>query len=96
MARRHYLVSYDISDDRRRTQVFKVLDSWGDHAQFSVFFAELTPTELVRLKTKLDGLINHDDDQILILDLGPAANSLGEGLTTLGRTYHPPSRVVVI
>jgi CRISPR-associated protein Cas2 len=96
MARRHYLFSYDISDDKRRTRVFKILDSWGDHAQYSVFFSELNPTELARLKTKLDGVINHDEDQVLVLDLGPEANPLEEGLVCLGRTYHPASRVMVV
>ncbi len=96
MARRHFLFSYDMSDDKRRTRVFKILESWADHAQFSVFFAELNATELARLKMKLDRVINHDDDQILILDLGPDANPLEEGLVCLGRTYHPPARVVVV
>ena len=96
MARRRYLFSYDISDDKRRTRAFKILDAWGDHAQFSVFFAELNPTELIRLKTKLDRVIKHDEDQVLILDLGPETTPLGEDLECLGRTYHPPTRVVVV
>jgi CRISPR-associated protein Cas2 len=73
VARRRYLFSYDISDDKRRTRAFKVLDAWGDHAQYSVFFAELNDSELVRLKGKLEAIIHHDEDQVLILDLGPRA-----------------------
>ena len=96
MARRRYLVSYDISDDKRRTRTFKVLDAWGDHAQYSVFFAELSPKELAGLKTRLDKLINHDEDQILILDLGPQTNALDESLECLGKAYHAPTRVVVV
>jgi CRISPR-associated protein Cas2 len=96
VARRRHLFSYDISDDKRRTRTFKILDAWGDHAQYSVFFAELNDTELAGLKMRLDGVINHDEDQILILDLGPLANPLEEGLECLGKTYHPPTRVVVV
>jgi CRISPR-associated protein Cas2 len=96
VARRRYLFSYDISDDKRRTRAFKILDAWGDHAQFSVFFAELNATELVRLKTRLDSVIKHDEDQVLILDLGPETSPLAEGLECLGRTYHPATRVVVV
>jgi len=96
MARRRYLFSYDISDDKRRTRVFKILESWGDHAQFSVFFAELNPTELARLKGKLDGVINHDEDQVMVLDLGADANPLEERLACLGRAYFPPARVLVV
>ena len=96
MARRRYLLSYDISDDKRRNRTFKLLDAWGDHAQYSVFFVELNETELVRLKATLDGVIKHDEDQILILDLGPQTSALEEGLECLGKAYHPPTRVVVV
>ena len=96
MARRRYLISYDISDDKRRTRTFKILDAWGDHAQYSVFFAELNPTELMRLKARLDAIIHHEEDQILILDLGPHTSPLKEGLECLGKAYHPPARVVVV
>jgi len=96
MTRRRYLFSYDISDDKRRTRAFKILDAWGDHAQYSVFFSELNPTELASLKARLDGVINHDEDQILILDLGLQASPLEDGLECLGKTYHVPTRVVVV
>ena len=96
MARRRYLFSYDISDDKRRNRTFKILDSWGDHAQYSVFFAELNGAEMAGLRRKLDGAIHHEEDQILILDLGPLTNPLEEGLECLGKAYHPPARVVVV
>jgi len=96
VARRHYLLSYDIADDKRRTKVFKTLEAWGDHAQYSVFFSELSSTELARLKSRLDRLIHHGDDQILILDLGPDSTPVEQGLQCLGRAYHPPVRVVVV
>ncbi len=94
--RRRYLFSYDISDDKRRTAVFKTLRDHGDHAQFSVFFCELDRTELARLKGKLDELIHHRDDQILILDLGPDHSPLDADLDCLGRKYEPPGRVLVV
>lgn len=96
MARRHFLLSYDISDDKRRTKIFKLLDAWGDHAQYSVFFAALNPAELAKLKLKLDGIIHHEQDQILILDLGPQTKPLEEGLECLGKAYRPATRVVVV
>jgi len=96
MARRRYLVSYDIADDKRRTRAFKTLDSWGDHAQYSVFFAELNDTELARLRSKLDAIIHHEEDQVLILDLGPQTSPLNDALECLGKAYHPPSRVIVV
>ncbi len=41
--RRRYLITYDISDDKRRARVFKSLRNRGDHLQFSVFLCELNP-----------------------------------------------------
>lgn len=53
MERRHYLVTYDISDDKRRDAVFRLLLGHGDHAQYSVFFCELSGRELVELRARL-------------------------------------------
>jgi CRISPR-associated protein Cas2 len=96
MSRRRYLVTYDISDDKRRTAVFRTLRDSGDHAQYSVFFCELDRAELALLKARLDGLVNHDHDQVLILDLGPRVNPLETGLQCIGRVYQAPARVLVV
>ena len=96
MPRRHYLVTYDISDDKRRTRVFKILHDFGDHAQYSVFFCEINEQELAILKAKMNRVVNHDEDQILILDLGTHTEPLERGLECVGRTYQPPSRVTVV
>lgn len=96
MARRRYLISYDISDDKRRTHVFKALRDNGDHVQFSVFFCELNEKELVRLRMELDEAINHRQDQIVILDLGGSHIPLESALVCLGKAYNPPSRVLVV
>jgi len=96
MSRRRYLVTYDISDDKRRNAVFKILRDSGDHAQYSVFFCELSPREIAVVKAKLHEVIHHDQDQVLILDLGPRVNPLEKGLECVGRVYQPPSRVLVV
>jgi CRISPR-associated protein Cas2 len=96
MARRHYLVSYDVSDDKRRNKVFKTLHGFGDHAQYSVFFCELSDQELVQLRTKLRAAIHHKEDQVLIVDLGTNTRPLEEGIEVLGRGYQPSTRVVVV
>ena len=48
--RTSYLVSYDISDDKRLRQVFKIMRGYGDHLQYSVFECQLTPMDLVKLE----------------------------------------------
>jgi CRISPR-associated protein Cas2 len=96
MERRHYLVCYDISDDRRRDNVFRILLGQGNHAQYSVFFCELSERELVELRTRLRACIHVAEDQVLIVDLGKASRPLVAGVEALGRRYDPPVRTVVV
>jgi len=96
MSRKRFLVTYDVSDDKRRTQIFKTLYAYGDHAQYSVFFCELNAREYVELCSKLRRVLHDKEDQILILDLGAAANPLDAGLQCLGRPYRPASSVLVV
>ena len=96
--RRRYLVTYDISDDKRRERVFKTLRDRGDHVQFSVFLCELNPREYALLKGQLQEFVHYREDQVLILDLGLADNAfeIGQGLDYVGFAYSPPQRVMVV
>lgn len=96
MSRRHYLVTYDVSDDKRRTLLFDYLQGQGDHAQFSVFFCDLDAKELATLRAQTTQIINHKEDQVLILDLGPAVQSLDQALEVLGLPYQPLTRTLVV
>ena len=96
MSRRHYLITYDVSDDKRRNRVFQTLRDHGDHAQYSVFFCQLTAMELAALRGQLIEFIHPRQDQVLIVDLGEAHNPLDAGLESLGRRYLPPTRVLVV
>lgn len=96
MPRRHYLVTYDITEDKRRHRVFKLLESLGNHVQYSVFFCDLNPRELAETKADLDNLVDHDDDQVLLLDLGPHEPTREQMLDIVGRPYVPPTRVQVV
>lgn len=95
--RRHYIVSYDVSDDKRRNKVFDHLEGRGDHAQFSVFFCQLNPAELAQLRSDLAAIIHHTEDQVLIVDLGPAHNPLDGGIECVGKPFTGSrARVVVV
>lgn len=96
MARRQYLISYDIADDKRRTQVFKTLTGQGDHVQFSVFLCALNRREWADLRGRLGEMIHHRDDQIIILDLGDADSDIQRILDCLGKRYNPAPRVRII
>lgn len=96
MARRRYLVTYDISDDKRRTRVFKICFAIGDHTQYSVFVCDLSERERIQLEAQLTEFVHHLEDQILFVDLGPAELEHGRVITALGMKYEPPVRAVVI
>ena len=58
------VVTYDISEDKRRTKIHKVLKSYGQWMQFSVFECVVTKTEYARLRNRLSGLIEPEVDSI--------------------------------
>jgi len=58
------VVSYDVKDNRRRNRVLKVLKNFGQHIQYSVFECELKKEDFLRLKRKLERLINKEEDSI--------------------------------
>ncbi len=70
--RNTFLCSYDVTADRRRNRVFKKLRGYGDHVQYSVFLCDLTRKERVKLEAEVTELIQHREDQILLVDLGPS------------------------
>ena len=96
MSRRHYLVSYDVADDKRRTRLFKLLEGEGDHAQYSVFFCELSQAELAGLRATITEIIHDREDQVMILDLGTGDRPLDQGLEVLGSPYNPLTRTLVV
>lgn len=85
--RNTYLVTYDICDDKRLRQVFKTMRNWGDHLQYSVFECQLNGAELHQLKLELKDIINAAHDQVLFVDLGPAAGRGERVIEALGRPY---------
>jgi CRISPR-associated protein Cas2 len=66
----YYLVCYDISDDRIRYRVVKVLKGVGVRIQKSVFeCAELTEKQFLEMKDRLEALIDHTGDSIYYIRL---------------------------
>jgi CRISPR-associated protein Cas2 len=82
-----YLVTYDICDDKRLRQVFKTMRNWGDHLQYSVFECQLNGAELHKLKQELKPIIHAGQDQVLFVDLGPAAGRGERVIEAIGRPY---------
>jgi CRISPR-associated protein Cas2 len=85
--RQSYLVCYDISDDKRLRKVFKTMRGYGDHLQYSVFECQFRPSDLIRCRSELSRIINHDEDQVLFVHLGRAEGRGDRVITALGQPY---------
>jgi CRISPR-associated protein Cas2 len=94
--RQTYIVTYDITSDKRRGRVFKHLKGYGDHLQLSVFRCDLSRRELVELRTKLADIIHHVQDQVLFVDVGPAEGRGSTAINSIGRIYIEPERSAVV
>lgn len=95
MPRRRSIVSYDVSDDKRRDCVFRVLRNFGDSIQFSVFLCELSATERVRLVGALHGCIHQREDRVMIIDLGAVDHEDETRIEWIGRRPEPTPRIRV-
>lgn len=87
--RKTFLVCYDICNDKRLAKVHKTMRAFGDHLQYSVFECQLAPAELSRCRHLLGAIINHDEDQVLFVDLGPSEGRGDRVITALGKPYSP-------
>jgi CRISPR-associated protein Cas2 len=97
MARRFYLVSYDVADDKRRTRVFKLLRDTGDRVQYSVFCCQLNPRELHALKEAVRERLDREEDQTLFLDAGVVDGQRPEPeISFVGRKWEPEIRSQIV
>lgn len=91
-----YIVTYDISNDDRRNRVFAALRGHGDHLQYSVFRCDLSDVERVALGAVLHQIVEHLEDQVLFIDLGPVDGRASGCVTSIGRKYLAPERSVLV
>ena len=80
-----YIVSYDISDRVRWAKVYKTIRGFGEHLQLSVFQCDLTPAQRVRMKAVLSEVIDHEQDQVVFIDLGPTEGREVKEIEAIGR-----------
>ncbi len=90
--RQRYIVTYDIADQRRLRLVFKLLKGFGEHLQLSVFRCDLTAMRLAQMKAALNDVIHAQEDQVLIIDVGPTEGRGAEVVESLGKAYVEEAR----
>ena len=75
MARRRYLVAYDIRDDRRLRGIAGCMEGYGTRIQYSVFVCDLSDREKVIMRGDIEGLMKTSEDSVMVIDLGQAGDS---------------------
>lgn len=65
----HYTVAYDITDDKRRNRVAKILKDFGTRIQYSVFECNTDRRALLRLQSRLGKVIDLGEDTITFYHL---------------------------
>jgi CRISPR-associated protein Cas2 len=59
------IIAYDISNDRKRDKVSKLLGRYGTRANYSVFECALTDSQLEDLREEILLLIDEQTDRVL-------------------------------
>jgi CRISPR-associated protein Cas2 len=70
MARRRYLIAYDICDPQRLRDICKTMEGYGERLQYSVFICDLSRTELMHARATIERQMKLAEDSIVIVDLG--------------------------
>ena len=65
----YYIVAYDITNDRRRNQVAKILKDFGQRTQYSVFECQISRHAYLRLQDRLKDAINRKEDSVTFYSL---------------------------
>jgi len=63
------IISYDIADDRKRSQIASILQEWGSRIQLSVFLCHLESAALDRLEQRLARMVDPAIDSVHIIPL---------------------------
>jgi CRISPR-associated protein Cas2 len=90
-----YVVSYDISDQKRWRRVFRLMKGYGEWLQLSVFQCRLSARRHAELVGLINGLIVDGRDHVVMLDLGPA-DTVQPKVISLGKSFDPVRREPII
>ncbi|PZN32415.1 MAG: CRISPR-associated endonuclease Cas2 [Proteobacteria bacterium] len=90
-----YLVTYDIADQKRWRRVFNLMHGYGEWVQLSVFQCRMSRQRHAELVALLDGIIHHQQDHVLFVDIGPA-DRVSPRVVSLGKDFKPMEREPVI
>jgi CRISPR-associated protein Cas2 len=70
MARRRFLVAYDIRDEVRLRSIATCMEGYGYRIQYSVFVCDLSDQEAVIMRDDLETRMKKTEDSVMVVDLG--------------------------
>ncbi len=92
---RLYIVTYDISNQRRWRRVFKTMHGYGEWLQLSVFQCRLTPRRRAELETALRELVKNGEDHVLMIDVG-SADKIHLAVESIGKSFSKMERQATV
>jgi CRISPR-associated protein Cas2 len=90
-----YIVAYDIADPKRWRRVFRLMEGFGEWLQLSIFQCRLSRQKHAELIALLDGIIHHNDDHVILMDIG-LADQVAPRVVSLGKAYLPIERAPIV
>ena len=91
-----FLVSYDVSDSKRLRLMNRVLKGFGEALHYSVFRCDLSRRGRVELLAAIESVMNHSEDRVFVVDLGPVDGSVDRRITFLGKRFEGRKRGAII
>jgi len=92
---RLYIVTYDISNQRRWRRVFKVMHGYGEWLQFSAFQCRLTRRRRAELEARLRELVKNGEDHVLLIDVG-SADKIHLAVESIGKSFSKMERQATV
>jgi CRISPR-associated protein Cas2 len=74
MERDFFVLAYDMTDDKRRAKIAKLMEAVGERVQGSVFEAYLNRTELEKLLKRVKKVLSEKEDSLRIYYLCEACH----------------------
>ncbi|RLP07629.1 CRISPR-associated endonuclease Cas2 [Propionibacterium australiense] len=93
MARRRYLIAYDIANPKRLRAVVKLMEDFGTRLQYSVFLCDLRRAELAVWRTALTDVVELKEDSVVVIDLGAVGAT---PIEVIGLARNLPSQGAVV
>ena len=67
MNEKNVIVFYDISDNKIRNKIVKILESYGIRMQKSVFQCEISLRQFIQLKLKLSAIVEFNEGVSVVI-----------------------------